>query len=187
MSEQETQTAHPKRRKKNRKRNIIWFNPPFCKGVETRVGRICLGLINKHFPRSYRYNKIFNKNTIKVNYSCLDKMETIIKQFDMKVMRPTPVADPPCDCSNPANCPLQGKCNSPNASYSAKVSHRERGQVICKEYIGISKAEFKKRFRVHNHTFNNRGTPSNTSLSKHIWQIKDAGITDYSIEWSIIK
>ena len=31
----------------------------------------CLTLIDKHFPKNKRLSKIFNRNTIKVSYSCL--------------------------------------------------------------------------------------------------------------------
>ena len=53
-----TQRTH-----RSRKRNIIWFNPPFSKNVKTNVGKIFLGLIKKHFPKDHRYHKIFNKKT----------------------------------------------------------------------------------------------------------------------------
>ena len=36
--------------KKKRKRNIIWFNPPYSKSVKTNIGRIFIKLISKHFP-----------------------------------------------------------------------------------------------------------------------------------------
>ena len=36
--------------KKQRKRNIIWFNPPYSKHVKTNIGKIFLNLIKKHFP-----------------------------------------------------------------------------------------------------------------------------------------
>ena len=35
--------------KKNRHRNIIWFDPPFCKLSNINIGRYFLGLISKHF------------------------------------------------------------------------------------------------------------------------------------------
>ena len=34
---------------KNRHRNIIWFNPPFCKLSNINAEKYFLGLINKHF------------------------------------------------------------------------------------------------------------------------------------------
>ena len=56
---------------KNRKRNIIWFNPPFSKNVSTNIGKNFLNLINKHFPINNEYRKIFNHNTLKISYSCI--------------------------------------------------------------------------------------------------------------------
>jgi hypothetical protein len=39
--------------------------------VSTNVARRFLTLISVHFPPTHKYYKIFNKNTIKVSYSCL--------------------------------------------------------------------------------------------------------------------
>jgi len=55
--------------KRNQHRNIIWFNPPFSKNVSTNVARKFLALI-KHFSKSNHLKKLFNKNNIKVSYSC---------------------------------------------------------------------------------------------------------------------
>ena len=71
--------------KRNRSRKIIWFNPPYSKSVHTNIGKAFLNLIDKHFGKSSRLNKIFNKNTVKVSYSsCMDNMEKICKvaQFE---------------------------------------------------------------------------------------------------------
>ena len=38
--------------KNKRKRNIIWFNPPFNKSLDTNIAQKFLQLIDKHFPRS---------------------------------------------------------------------------------------------------------------------------------------
>ena len=35
---------------KNRKRNIIWFNPPYSKSLKTNIGKYFFRLLNKHFP-----------------------------------------------------------------------------------------------------------------------------------------
>ena len=117
----------------------------------------------------------------------MDSMESVVKQHNKKVLKIEPPIDPrTCDCRNPANCPLEGKCKSTNTSYSAVVKHKDRrDRDISKTYIGISEPEWKKRYTVHQHTFNNRGTPNDTSLSKYIWGLKDQGI-NYSIKWSIL-
>ena len=62
-------TCTSKRNVKNktRKRNITWFNPPFNINVATNAP-----FINPQtFPQGQKISKIFNRNTIKVSYSCL--------------------------------------------------------------------------------------------------------------------
>ena len=49
------------RTSKQRKRNIIWFNPPFSKNVATKTGRYFLSLIDKHFPRNHKFHKILTE------------------------------------------------------------------------------------------------------------------------------
>ena len=119
----------------------------------------------------------------------MDNMESIIKQHNRKITKnERPIEERLCDCRNPTNCPLQGNCRTPNVTYSAVVTHRNRrGRIVRKTYIGLTEPEFKKRYTVHKHTFNVRGTPNDTSLSKYIWDLKDQGITDYTIEWSILR
>jgi len=73
---------------KQRKRKIIWFNPPFSKNVSTKVGNHFLKLINKHFPRHHKFHKLFNKNNVKVSYSCMPNMKNIINMHNKKIIHP---------------------------------------------------------------------------------------------------
>ena len=66
LSFKETAPDAPKARR-NRQRNITWFNPPYSQNVETRVGKCFLSLIDQHFPKSNPLHKIFNRNTLKVS------------------------------------------------------------------------------------------------------------------------
>ena len=50
--------------KMQRKRTIIWFNPPFNKNVTTNVGRRFLNLPEKHFPKEYKLHKVFQKKYV---------------------------------------------------------------------------------------------------------------------------
>ena len=47
--------------KMQRKRKIIWFNPPFDKSVTTNVGRRFLNLVEKHFPKEHKLHMCFWK------------------------------------------------------------------------------------------------------------------------------
>ena len=89
-SESMKSTPHSSQiRRKNRQGNIIWFNPPYSMNVQTNIGREFLNLVSKHFPKKHRYNKIFNKNTVKVSYSCTDNLQTIIKKHNRKILETT--------------------------------------------------------------------------------------------------
>ena len=72
--------------RKNRSWNIIWFNPPFSSNVETNIARKLLKLVKKLLSK-YRYRKTFNKNNIKVSYSCTDNMEKLVKKQNNNLLR----------------------------------------------------------------------------------------------------
>ncbi len=52
--------------RRNRQRNIIWFNPPFSKNVKTNIARNFLCLIDKHFPPNHKRHKIFKPGKQKI-------------------------------------------------------------------------------------------------------------------------
>ena len=78
-------TKNQQQKPKNRSRNIIWFNPPFNKVVSTNIAKIFLRLISRHFTKSHRLHKIFNRNTVKVSYSCMQNMSKISKGHNSKI------------------------------------------------------------------------------------------------------
>ena len=69
---------------KNRSRNIIWFNPPYNKWISSNIGWDLLNVISKNFPNNSHRAKIFNKNNIKVSYSCTNNIAKIIKKTQRK-------------------------------------------------------------------------------------------------------
>ena len=80
--------------------------------VQTNIGREFLNLVSKHFPKNHRYNKIFNKNNIKVSYSCTDNLQTIIKKHNRKILETskTPSTENNCNCRKKNDCPLKNNC-----------------------------------------------------------------------------
>ena len=96
------------------KRNIKWFNPPFSKFVSTNVAKAFLQLITKHFPRSHKLHKIFNRNTVKVSYSCMNNMSKIIKgHSDQR---------PKCNYRKKAECPMEGNCLVNDVVYKCDIT-----------------------------------------------------------------
>ena len=62
-------------KRQTRKRQVIWFNPPYSAIVKTNFGKIFMGLADKQFPRHHKYYKLFNRNNIKLSYSCMSNMK----------------------------------------------------------------------------------------------------------------
>ena len=74
--------------KKQRKRNIIWFNPPCSKNVKTNIGKIFLNLIKNNFPPHRKFHKFFNTNALKISSSCTRNIKTIINSHNAKILFP---------------------------------------------------------------------------------------------------
>ena len=142
-----------KNKNKCRKRKIVWFNPPFSLNVKSKIGKLLLSLVDKHFPKKSKFHKIFNSNTIKISYSCMPNMKTIINQHNHKVInKDTNNHDEiNCNCRNKHECPIKDKCQSETLVYKATVNS-QRGNV---SYIGSCESTFKIRFYNHKKRFNN--------------------------------
>ena len=85
---------------KNRKRNIIWFNPRFSKNVSSNIGKFFLLLIQKHFPHNHKYHKIFNKNIVKISYSYMANIKSIINMHNKEVITENKTQAVNCNCIN---------------------------------------------------------------------------------------
>ena len=70
--------------KKNRKRNIIWYNPSFCRLATINVG---MKLIDKHFKHNNILHKIFSRKTLKISYSCKKNIFQIINNDNKEIIK----------------------------------------------------------------------------------------------------
>ena len=169
--------------RKNRPRNILWYNPPFSKNVKTNVGKCLLSLIDQHFPNSHSLDKIFNRNTLKLSYSCMTNIKTIISNHNKaQIKKSDPTNDSNCKCRNSSMCPMDGKCNDQNMIYQAEVTTTTSRET----YIGLCDTTFKLRYRNHVCSFKNERYKHATELSKYIWSLKDKSIP-YNIKWRKVK
>ena len=98
-----TQSSNSTRRK--RRRNIIWYNPPFSKNVATNVGRVFLKILDDEFPESHALHKIFNRSTVKISYSGMPNLKQKIGGNNKSTLQKT--TTPPvlkaCNCRTPAD------------------------------------------------------------------------------------
>ena len=141
-----TKKAVTNQHSRKRKRNIIWFNPPYSKNVSTDVARSFLKLIKKHFTKNNNLQKYFNKNNVKVSYSCTENVASIINAHNKKVLLKREVQASSCNCRNKTNCPLQGNCKTASVIYKCEVTAQDQPK---KCYIGLTEHDFKKRFSGH--------------------------------------
>ena len=63
---------------RNRKRNVIWFNPPFHEDVSTHIGENFIKLVSKHFKKGMEMGELFNSSNVKKSYGCTSNMKSII-------------------------------------------------------------------------------------------------------------
>ena len=177
----------PQKTRRNRQRNIIWFNPPFSKNVKTNIARNFLCLIDKHFPPNHKLHKIFNRNTVKVSYSCMNNVKSIISKCNTRVTgksEPQCEVIDPCTCRDKKTCPLQGRCMTKDIVYKATVTTSDTNSA--KRYIGMTASAFKERYRDHIKSFNHKRCSNDTELSKYIWKLKD-NKQDFDITGSVLK
>ena len=149
--------------------------------VQTNIGREFLNLVSKHFPKNHRYSKIFNKNNIKVNYSCTDNLQTIIKKHNRKILETskTPSTENNCNCTKKNDCPLKNNCLTSTVIYNAYLT--TKSDTTGKNYIGLKEGTFKQRNTQHKSSL--FGTE--TIQTARNYRSKDNN-TDFTINWSIL-
>ena len=136
--------------------------------VQTNIGREFLNLVSKHFAKNHWYNNIFNKNNIKVSYSCTDNLQTIIKKHNRKTLETskTPSTENNCNCKKKNDCLLKNNCLTQSVVFKANVT--TESDTTGKNYIGLTEGTFKQRYMQHKLSFQNRNYSNSTELSKLI-------------------
>ena len=170
--------------KRQRRRKILWYNPPFSANVKTNVGRLFLKLVRTHFHKNHRYHKIFNMNTIKVSYSCTRNVGSVIKTHNASVLRKEQPLTRKCSCPARVVCPLDNQCLESNILYEGTVTEVE--EQVERDYVGLCSTDWKSRLGVHNQGFNHREHATRCELSKHIWNLKDSS-KEYNLRWRLLK
>ena len=71
-----------KKDQKMRTQNIMTF----LKVIKTNICKKFFTLINRHFPK-HKMPKIFNKNSIKLSYSCCRSMGSVTASHNRRIIR----------------------------------------------------------------------------------------------------
>ena len=180
-------SSNQRQKQRRRQRKVIWFNPPYNASVLTNLGKSFLALLNKHFPRNHRFHKIFNRQTVKLSYSCSPNVKSIVTQHNRKLLRQhevtsTPVNQPSCNCRKKELCPMSGDCQQSAVIYKATVSSKDAEKF----YIGATEQTFKKRYSKHKEAIDKKNPKAATSLSTYIWSLKDKG-ENPTVKWEVVK
>ena len=107
---------------KNRKRNIIGFNPAFSKNVCNNIGKCFLLLIQKHFSNNHKYHEMFNKNNLNISYSCRVNIKSIINIHNKDLVTEKKTQEINFSCINKPDFPLSNQCQITKIVNKAKIT-----------------------------------------------------------------
>ena len=136
------------KRKSNRGRKIIWFNPPYSYSVATDIGKKFFLLQDKHFPKTHKFYKIFYRNNVKVSYSSMPNISSILKSHNKKVLSNgvSKSSKSSCNCRDKCSCPLNDNCLQQNVIYCSKViPGNQYTNNNHPNYIGLTESSFKDK------------------------------------------
>ena len=168
---------------RKRRRRIVWYNPPYSKSVATNIGQEFFKLLQLHFPKQHPLHSIFNRNMVKLSYSCSTNMDNILKAHNAKMLLKDENKDDhkTCKCRDKATCPVANKCLTTNVVYKATVQY----EVKTQHYIGMTENLFKTRYTLHKSSLRHSKHRNQMELSNLIWTLTDKGMS-YKLSWNII-
>ena len=165
---------------------IHHFNPPFNRNVQINIGKAFINLIDRCFPTGHKLRRVFNRNTVKLSYSCTPSMKQVIDGHNKATLKKAkqPEKDQTvkmCNCRNKNDCPLEGECLQKEIVYQATVTTSEKKET----YVGLTATEFKTRWRNHQMSFKHEKKRNDTELSKYLWELKEKK-ENFTISWKIL-
>ena len=179
-------------KRRNRKRRVTWFNPPFSLNCTTNIPKVFMGIIAECFPPGHILRSTFNTNTVKVSYRTMSNMSQILAKHNTKVIaqkRPAPAAKKGCNCQDKPACPLPGRCQTAGVVYKAEVTTAATvaNNSTTETYTGMTGGPFRKRHYGHDHDMKEENEEeTGTTLSRHVHKLRKAG-TSFTITWDLLE
>ena len=158
--------------------------------MATNVAKTFLTFIDKHFPKYKRLSKIFDRNTIKVSYRCLTNVKQTISNNNHRLLQLHRMKEPTQDSKLSSKKTLahmkasEGKCLTKCFVYKATVTETISNNQ--ETYIGLTENEIKTRFNLHKSSFKLEHKRTSTTLSDHVWKLKNKNI-NFNIKWEVVK
>ena len=113
-------------------------------------------------------------------------MGSLVAKHNSKILKTTETPEEAtpqklCNCNKKEECPLENNCTqATNVIYHATV----KAESSLETYVS-STTNFKKRFYNYNSDFSKPSRRVNTTLSAHIWSLKDTK-QKADLKWKII-
>ena len=85
--------------------------------MSTNIAKKNLKIGWQTFPRTHQLHKIFNRNNIKVSYSCMSNVQQLIKKHNNFIQNKKNKTALSCNCGDKNGCPLNGSCRTENVIY----------------------------------------------------------------------
>ena len=150
----------------------MWFNPSYSANVVTKDLRNYLSLLDKHFPQCNKFHKIFNRNTVKVTYSCMPNMKITINSHNHKIINPKTIPkERTCNYVDKVKCPPSQNCLINNIFYKAVLTSTNPTYKE-KIYFSIAETTFKLGHWNHQRSFKFLKYKAHTELSNEVWRMK---------------
>ena len=137
---------------------------------------------NKEILPTSHLHPVFNKNNVKVSYSCMLNMGIIISNHNERILNNTTPQNG-CNCRKKDQCLLNNNCLITSVLCKANVTTDT--DDTGENYIELTEGTFKQRYTQRKQSFRNGKYATRNELAKHIWKIKDKKV-NFKISWSII-
>ena len=172
-------------RKRRRQRKTVWFNPPWSAAVEGNVAGWFNSLVDKHFKKGTLMGRLFNRNNLKVSYSCTKNVQAIISTKNRKLLQSGDRAKPTrtCNCRRGVECPAGGQCMEEGVVYEATISSENTEDRL---YVGSTSSSLKARISNHACDFRLKKIEHATTMSSYVWGLKEQG-EEPKVKFRILK
>ena len=129
-------------------------------------------------------HKIFNRNTVKISYSCTSNLKQNIDGHNKSILHSKIVPPKTCNCRKPAACPMYGNCLKESVINQATVTTDDNNPP--QTYVRLTENCFKTTYSNPKTSFSNSNKRFSTELRKHIWHLKDSK-SKFRVTWKILK
>ena len=154
--------------------------------VSTNIGESFLAILDKHFPKSHKLYKIFNRNNVKIIYSFMPNFVSIFNSHNKRIINNN-ILKPSTPIRNgrlKTSCPLNGDCLQSSLIYICKA---DTPDIIENHphYIDLTENTFKDRFYKHKNSFKYESKRNATELSNFVREKKHAN-TETNLVWNVL-